>query len=93
MIEPNVAKNLTCLPEGVKRHSCRDRNSFLAHWMHKCQSAGMKMDAAIFVRPRRPVLQISFDGQANSRQLGPDLVMSPGFQLNLQQMVVIQALY
>lgn len=51
----------------------------------------MQVDATVGIAAACAVFHISFDGTSDGRQLGPDLVVPAGNQLNVKQMVMFAA--
>lgn len=72
----------------VGRGSC-NHHRLLSHRMDEFHSPGMEVDASVGIGTRESVLKVPFDVDANFCQLRPDLVVTSGQQLNLQQVVVV----
>jgi len=51
----------------------------------------MKVNPPAGIGPRRAVFQVPLDVTPDGGKLGPDLVVAPGVQLDLQQVVALQA--
>jgi len=59
--------------------------------MDKLHFTGMKTNAPIGIGTRIAIFQIAPYRTTDSRQLTPDLMMPPGFQINFQQEVPVGA--
>ena len=67
-----------------------DMDLFLPDRMDEADASGMKGDAAIRVGSCRPVFKVSLDMYPEGRQLGADLVMPAGMEVNLKEMIMVR---
>ncbi len=58
--------------------------------MNKGDATGMQTDAPVWIAPPGPIFPVPLYNTANTGQLGPDLVMTSGLQLDFKQVITIR---
>ena len=86
-----IAAGSTCevLPQTVVGHGGIHADGFFRYRMNKFYAAREQRDASVGIAARRSVLQVALYGAAHVGKLAAYLVMSSGFQLNLQQVIPV----